>query len=174
MSIGRHDILFDTIYSLLSCDKLFEGYFFESLEEHILSGSSGSGLNRNRSSATASTLAHHIPPVILRAFIDYYAAQPALHASLEKCLLHFDVSKIDLHSVMQMCRRHALWDAFIYLHNTAFKDYLTPFEELVKMMSPVEFLTLETAKHFLKSLDKERCAEMLIYFYFLIFDDLSL
>lgn len=139
MSINRQDILFDNLYNLLSCDKLFEGYFFESLEEHVLANQ----LNK-------------IPPAIIRSFIDYYQNNPALHSNLEKCLLHFDVSKIDLHNIMQLCRKYALWDAFIYLHNKAFGDYVTPLEELIKMMSPIQFLTLEKAKSFLKSVLKER------------------
>jgi hypothetical protein len=36
IEIGRTDILFNQLYNLICCDSLFEGYFLESLEEHIL------------------------------------------------------------------------------------------------------------------------------------------
>jgi hypothetical protein len=36
ITINRQDLLFDNLYNLLSIDQLFEGYFFESLENYIL------------------------------------------------------------------------------------------------------------------------------------------
>ena len=98
--IHREDFLFDNIYNLVSYDTLFEGFFFESLEDHILN-------NKLK----------HIPPTIIQRFIDYYMANSNLHANLEKCLLMFDVSKIDLHNVIQLTRDNYLWDAYIHFFN---------------------------------------------------------
>lgn len=138
--IDKQDILFNNLYSLICCDKLFEGFFFESLEDQILA---------NR--------LFEIPSEIISRFIEYYSqGQPLLLPNLEKCLLHFDVSKVDLNQVIQLCKKYALWDAYISFYNRAFQDYITPFEEILKMLSPVDFLTLETAKNFLKCAEKEQ------------------
>ena len=133
MSINNEDILFNNLYSLVNCDPLFEGYFFESLHEYVL-------LNRLKT----------IPPFILKNFIDYYSKSEELLKMLEKCIPHFSIESIDLHNLIQLCRDKRLLDSFIYLHNQAFKDYLTPFEEIVKLMDPVMFLTYETAKTHLR------------------------
>lgn len=88
--IDRQDILFNNLFSLITCDKFFEGFFFESLEDYILSNK----LN-------------NIPTDIIRRFIEYYIkGKSSLLTSLEKCLLHFDVTKVDLHSVIQVRNRY--------------------------------------------------------------------
>lgn len=129
MAINRQDFLFDNLYNLLSYDRLFEGFFFESLEEHILE-------NKLK----------QMPPTIIKNFIDYYSANINLQPKLEKCLLHFEISNIDLHNVIQMCRSYYLLDAYIHFFNKAFKDYITPLEEIIIMMQPHLFLVYETAK----------------------------
>lgn len=134
MTINRQDILFDNLYGLLSCDRLFEGYFFESLEEHILD-------NKLK----------QIPPGLIKSFIDYYLQNESLHSNLEKCLFYFDISNIDLHNVMQMCKKYFLLDAYIVLYNKALDDYITPFEEILLMMQPLKFLNYDLAKESLKS-----------------------
>ena len=132
--IERQDFLFENIYNLLSYDTLFEGFFFESLEEHILN-------NKLK----------QMPPTLIQRFIDYYISNPLLHANLEKCLLMFDVSKIDLHNVIQMTRANFLWDAYIHFFNKAFNDYVTPLEEIILIMRPHLFLIHETAKSHLNN-----------------------
>ena len=83
IEIGRQDILFNNLYSLICCDELFEGYFFESLEDHILKN------NLNL-----------IQPVILQNFIEYYAKNPQLNANLERCILTFEIENLDLHNLI--------------------------------------------------------------------------
>ena len=158
MAISRQDILFDNLYNLLSCDKLFEGYFLECLEEYVLR----TNINVQKPGGPGGALSTKqldMPPLIIKNFIDYYAIKSTetpsntYLARLEKCVLHFDIAKIDLHNVIQMCRKYKLIDAFIYLFNKAFNDYITPLEELIMMMKkPHYFLTYDTAKLYLKEL----------------------
>ncbi len=136
ITINRQGILFDSLYAHLSEDTLFEGFFFESLEEHLLDDK-----------------LKEIPPQIIKNFVDYYEKNPSLHANLEKCLFHFDIACIDLHSAMQVCRKYSFLDAFIYLNNKAFVDYLLPFEELIQMMNPLMFLHYDTARLYLKEVN---------------------
>jgi hypothetical protein len=142
ITINRQSILFDSLYSHLSEDSLFEGFFFESLEEHLINDK-----------------LKEIPPQIIKSFIDYYEKNPHLHAKLERCLFHFDIACIDLHSAMQVCRKFSFLDAFIYLNNKAFIDYLTPFEELIQMMNPLMFLHYDTARHYLNDMSSSSNTE---------------
>ncbi len=100
IEIERQDVLFDSLYSLISCDKLFEAYFLESLEEHIL-----------------SRRLYDIPPSILQNFIEHYSANPDLQTNLERCILNFEVYNLDLHNLLQICKRNRLFDAYIHLYN---------------------------------------------------------
>jgi hypothetical protein len=149
--IDRQNLLFDNIYSLISQDSLFEGYFFESLETYLLD-------NKLK----------EIPPQIVQNFIDFYSKNYSLHSRLEKCLFHFDILTLDLHSVIQVCRKYALHDAYIVLNNKAFNDYITPFEELIEMINPLELLYYDKAKSYLKTCDKSVTIignKLLVYLY---------
>jgi hypothetical protein len=69
---------------------------------------------------------------------------------LEKCILHFEIANLDLHNVIQLCRRFSLLDANIHLFNKAFGDYVTPLEEMIEKMEPQFFLIYDVAKEHLK------------------------
>ena len=132
ITIKRQDLLFDNLYNLLNIDRLFEGYFFESLEDYILDNKLDS-----------------IPPSIIQNFIDYYSSNLNMLDRLEKCLLHFDIGNLDLHNVIQLCRKYSMLDAYIHLFNKAFNDYVTPLEEMITMMQPHLFLIYDIAKEHL-------------------------
>jgi hypothetical protein len=159
MAIDRVDILFDNIYSIMSMDPLFEANFLLSLEESFLNKRLLSG-------------GHHVPPVIIQRFIEYYASQAialtpsttALAASnarshptldnLERCLLNFDIEYLDLHNVIQLCLKHHLVDAYVHLHNKAFGDYVGPMEHMLVAMQAHMFLDYDTARSFFKQLQQ--------------------
>ena len=135
IEIERQDILFDNLYSLICCDTLFEGYFLESLEEHILA---------NR--------LNQIPAIILKNFIEYYARNANLNTNLERCILNFEIENLDLHNLIQLCKKNRLLDAFIHLYNKVLNDYITPIEEILIMMDqPLMFLAHETASTIMKN-----------------------
>lgn len=149
--IDRQDILFDNIYSLISCDFLFESFFLESLEEYILNGS-----------------LRFIPPLVLKNFIDYYSKNEDLLNRLERCIIHFNIESIDLHNLIQICRNNRLLDGFIYLYNKAFQDYTTPFNDILLMMEPMAILSKDS--RLFKQMDKSRldlitiyCNKLLVY-----------
>ncbi|CAF0823316.1 unnamed protein product [Brachionus calyciflorus] len=129
IQIERQDILFNNLYDLISCDAIFQGYFFESLEDPLLSNK----LN-------------DIPPGLIKKFIKYYKTNPELLGNLEKCLLHFNISNIDFHDVIHTCKKYSLIDAYINLFNKALGDYITPFEDVLKLMKPLRFLKSESNK----------------------------
>jgi hypothetical protein len=149
--IERQDILFDNIYSLISCDFLFESFFLESLEEYILNGK-----------------IMYIPPLVLKNFIDYYSKNEDLLQRLEKCIVHFNIECIDLHNLIQICKSNNLLDGFIYLYNKAFDDYLTPFDNILSIMEPVNVLVSD--RKFFKHSNQTKldlitgyCNKLLVY-----------
>ena len=97
------------------------GCFFETVEYF---------LQNNDSSSSPIVL----PPAHVQDFIDYYTSRGDLVARLNRCLLRFDISVLDLHNVIRLCRAHLLLDALIYIFNTAFDDFVTPFEDILRLM----------------------------------------
>jgi len=75
---------------------------------------------------------------------------------LEKCIVHFNIESIDLHNLIQICRSNHLIDGFIYLHNKAFQDYITPLDDVLVMIEPVS--VLETNK-----IDEKRLETITVY-----------
>lgn len=127
--IDRQDILFENIYSIISSDLLFESFFLESLEEYILNGK-----------------LKYVPPLVLKNFIDYYSKNDELLQRLEKCIVNFNIECLDLHTLIQICRNYKLLDGFIYLYNKAFMDYITPFDEILRMIEPENVLLSNTRR----------------------------
>lgn len=71
--------------------------------------------------------------------------------NLEKCILNFKIESLNLHNLIQSCRKNRLLDAFIHLYN-ALGDFITPIEEIIKMIKvPLMFLTSDTASICLKN-----------------------
>ena len=127
--IERQDILFNNVYDLITYDSGFEAVFYESLEDELVNNH-----------------LEDIPPLIVKKIIKHYKSNPRLLPNLEKCLLHFNISNIDFHDVIQTCKNYALTDAYIYLFNKALGDYITPFEDILKKMNPVQFLTNNSSR----------------------------
>ncbi|RNA35004.1 vacuolar sorting-associated 8 -like protein, partial [Brachionus plicatilis] len=127
--IHRQDILFNNVYDLITCDSVFEGAFYESLEDALLSNQLGD-----------------IPPSIVKKIIKHYKNSDRLLANLEKCLLHFNIANIDFHDVIQTCKKYSLTDAYIYLFNKALGDYVTPFEDVLKQMNAAQFLSNDASR----------------------------
>lgn len=73
-------------------------------------------------------------------------------SNLELCLLKFEIESLDLHNLIQLCKRNRLLDAFIHLYNKALGDFITPIEEIIQMIyQPLMFLSYETASLVLKT-----------------------
>jgi hypothetical protein len=54
--------------------------------------------------------------------------------ALEACIVHLDVTSIDIHQTMTLCWQHNLYDAILYIYNRGMQDYITPFEELITVL----------------------------------------
>ncbi|PFX22478.1 Vacuolar protein sorting-associated protein 8-like [Stylophora pistillata] len=47
---------------------------------------------------------------------------------VESCLMHLDVTNLDIHQMVKLCWAHGLYDAFFFLYNRGMRDYTTPLE----------------------------------------------
>lgn len=116
IEIERTDFLYSEIYERLSPDSIAKGVFLEVLEPYILS-------DRLRS----------ISPVVMRDLIQHYEAR-AMIQNIEACIVHVDVSSLDVHQVMTMCTTHGLYDAIFYVYNAGMNDFTSPMEELLSTL----------------------------------------
>jgi vacuolar protein sorting-associated protein 8 len=110
------DIVFTRLWENVFLDPVSKVIYLESLEPLILNDQ-----------------LTFIPPAILQQFVNCYEQSGKLQA-LEACIIHLDISSLDLHQVVQICWSHGLYDAIIYIHNKALNDYTTPIHELVPII----------------------------------------
>jgi hypothetical protein len=119
MSMNEMDFLFEEVYEAFE-DASYENIFFEVLEPYVLDEEIVS-----------------IPPGVLRQLIGTYASQG--HAKqLEDMICRLDTSTMDLHQTTTLCKQHRLYDALIYVWNSAIGDYVTPFMELLTLVKIID------------------------------------
>jgi len=91
-------------------------YFLESLEYHFVNG-----------------LLPIVPPSIVQQFISHYEDMGQFEV-LEQCIIHIDVSCLDLHQVLTLAQNQGLYHTMLYVYTRALNDYITPLEELIKIL----------------------------------------
>lgn len=65
--------------------------------------------------------------------MSHYEKRGMLEA-LEACIVHLDVSSLDIDQVMRICQTNGLYDATIHIHNRGLRDYVTPLQELMPVL----------------------------------------
>ncbi|XP_066963121.1 vacuolar protein sorting-associated protein 8 homolog [Macrobrachium rosenbergii] len=106
------DMLFGRIWDTFSEDAISKGIFLEALEPYILS----------------DQLAD-ISPVISQCLLSHQETSGRLEAA-EACIVHLEVTSLDLHQALKLCWTHGLYDAIFYIYTRGIKDFITPLEEL--------------------------------------------
>ncbi|KAL3853951.1 hypothetical protein ACJMK2_013245 [Sinanodonta woodiana] len=114
--LNRMDILFGRIYDRFSMDVIAKGTFLECLEPYILNDKLSS-----------------IPPSVMKDFLSLYEGKGMLE-NVEACIVHMDVTSLDIHQVVMLCWNYGLYDAILYVYNQGMKDYTTPLEELLSTL----------------------------------------
>ncbi|XP_039994817.1 vacuolar protein sorting-associated protein 8 homolog isoform X2 [Xiphias gladius] len=116
--LQRADLLFNQLYAQLVENTVAKGVFLESLEAYIVVDRLG-----------------HLTTPIMRDLLAHYHAN-AMMDSLERCIVHLDVTSLDIQQVVQVCWENQLYDAMIYVFNSGMNDYVTPMEKLFAMIGP--------------------------------------
>ena len=112
----REEILFGHIYEkYVECE--VERVFLDSLTSHILSGQLKGSLNAS----------------VGNAYIEQQVKAGRFEL-VEQIITNLDPMTLDLNTVIKVCLANRLFSAIIYLYNQAFKDYVTPATELLKVV----------------------------------------
>uniref|UniRef100_A0A3B3B7D2 VPS8 subunit of CORVET complex n=1 Tax=Oryzias melastigma TaxID=30732 RepID=A0A3B3B7D2_ORYME len=108
--LHRLDLLFDELYPRLAVSPVAKAIFLESLESHIV-----------------STRLDHLPTPVIKDLLSHYHTNGMMD-SLERCIVHLDVTSLDIQQVVQVCWTNRLYDAVIYIYNRGMNDFITPME----------------------------------------------
>uniref|UniRef100_A0A671T268 Vacuolar protein sorting-associated protein 8 homolog n=1 Tax=Sinocyclocheilus anshuiensis TaxID=1608454 RepID=A0A671T268_9TELE len=111
--LQRTDLLFNQIYPRLVENSVARGVFLESLEPYILSERIGC-----------------LTAAVMRDLLSYFQ-ENGMMDSVEGCLVHMDITNLDIQQVVQMCWDNQLYDAMIYVFNSGMNDYISPMEHVV-------------------------------------------
>uniref|UniRef100_A0A3Q3W7P0 RING-type domain-containing protein n=1 Tax=Mola mola TaxID=94237 RepID=A0A3Q3W7P0_MOLML len=115
--LHKHDLLFNQLYTRLLENMVAKGVFLESLESYIVVDRVG-----------------HLTTHIMRDLLAHYQGSGMMD-SLERCIVHLDVTSLDIQQVVRVCWENQLYDAMIYVFNRGTNDYITPME----VSPPAEF-----------------------------------
>ncbi|XP_061693394.1 vacuolar protein sorting-associated protein 8 homolog isoform X4 [Syngnathoides biaculeatus] len=116
--LQRPDLLFDQLYAQLAENLVAKGVFLELLESYIATNHLG-----------------HLPTTVLKDLLAHYNSK-GLMDNLERCIVHLDVTSLDIQQVVQVCWENQLYDAMIYVYNSGMNDYITPMEKLFSVIGP--------------------------------------
>uniref|UniRef100_A0A8C2AWE2 VPS8 subunit of CORVET complex n=1 Tax=Cyprinus carpio TaxID=7962 RepID=A0A8C2AWE2_CYPCA len=116
--LQRTDLLFNQIYPRLVENSVARGVFLESLEPYILSERIGC-----------------LTAPVMRDLLSYFQ-ENGMMDSVEGCLVHMDITNLDIQQVVQMCWDNQLYDAMIYVFNSGMNDYISPMEKLFQAIGP--------------------------------------
>eukprot|EP00794_Sanderia_malayensis_P015740 gene15740-17326_t len=109
-------LLFGEIYERFSEDSVAKHVLLEGLEPYILDDKVGT-----------------LTPVVMQDLVEHFEQTGQLN-KLEACLVHLDVTAVNLHHMVKLCWTHALYDLAIYVYNKGMADYITPLEELLGIL----------------------------------------
>uniref|UniRef100_A0A4W3JDJ5 VPS8 subunit of CORVET complex n=1 Tax=Callorhinchus milii TaxID=7868 RepID=A0A4W3JDJ5_CALMI len=108
--LDRTDLLFGQIYSKLSEISVAKGVFIECLEPYVLTDKLTS-----------------ITPQVMKDMLIHFQDKGMME-TIEACIVHMDVTSLDIQQVVGMCWEHHLHDAMIYVYNRGMNDYIMPME----------------------------------------------
>uniref|UniRef100_A0A6I8QVK8 VPS8, CORVET complex subunit n=1 Tax=Xenopus tropicalis TaxID=8364 RepID=A0A6I8QVK8_XENTR len=115
--LQRTDILFSQMYDKLSENCVAKGVFLECLEPYLL---------RDQ----LPGLTAHVMKDLLLHFQDQGQME-----SVEACIVHMDITSLDIQNIVHMCWEHRLYDAVIYVYNKGTNDFISPMEKLFNAIS---------------------------------------
>uniref|UniRef100_A0A3P9HX44 VPS8 subunit of CORVET complex n=1 Tax=Oryzias latipes TaxID=8090 RepID=A0A3P9HX44_ORYLA len=114
----QRDLLFDELYPRVAASSPAKAVFLESLESYIV-----------------SSRLDHLPTPVIKDLLSHYHNNGMMD-SLERCIVHLDVTSLDIQQVVQVCWTNRLYDAVIYIYNRGMNDFITPMEKLFAAIGP--------------------------------------
>ncbi|NWU69121.1 VPS8 protein, partial [Pterocles burchelli] len=116
--LQRTDLLFNQIYNKMSENSVAKGIFLECLEPYILSDK-----------------LIGITAQVMKDLLLHFQDKNRLE-NLEACIVHMDITSLDIQQVVLLCWENHLYDAMIYVYNSGMNDFISPMEKLFKVIAP--------------------------------------
>ncbi len=113
------DFLFEEVYDFFEQNS-FTNIFLESLGPYVLSGQ-----------------ITFIPPGIVKELVNHYVSLQA-ESQLEEMICRMDTSALDIDQITNLCKRHGLYEALVYVWNQALGDCVTPLVDLMAIIPASE------------------------------------
>jgi hypothetical protein len=88
----------------------------------------------------------YVPPRITQRLINLHEedGRPDL---VERVIWHIDPTCLDINQAIHLCQRHNLYDALIYVHTRALRDYVAPIVEILGLIRRVMIHRREKAEN---------------------------
>ncbi|KAI4471297.1 vacuolar protein sorting vps41 [Holotrichia oblita] len=117
VKLKKTDLLCNELWDAISKDHHHQDWFFLLLSDHIHSGN-----------------LYFLSPSVTQALVAYL--EPRDTETLESVLLSLDLSCLDLHQVLRICKEKKLYNAWIHITTKAIGDYTGPLIEFLSELSP--------------------------------------
>ncbi|KAK4820172.1 hypothetical protein QYF61_021444, partial [Mycteria americana] len=115
--LQRTDLLFNQIYDKMNENSVAKGIFLECLEPYILSDK-----------------LMGITAQVMKDLLLHFQDKNRLE-NLEACIVHMDITSLDIQQVVLLCWENHLYDAMIYVYNSGMNDFISPMEKLFKVIA---------------------------------------
>lgn len=109
----RLDLLFGSIFRRFQSVG-YTAIFLDVLEPYVLSDK-----------------LRYIAPEVMAIFVEHCKATNGI-ATVERCLLHMDVTIMDFDSIISLLRANEMYSALFYVFNQGLSDYISPLEILLQ------------------------------------------
>ena len=119
IALDEFDFLFEELFQHYD-DAGISRIYLRQLEPFVLDGS-----------------IHFIPPRITQRLVAMHDEDGKYEAA-EKIIWHIDPDCLDINQALGLCQKYQLYDALVYIYNTALQDYITPVVELINLVRKVQ------------------------------------
>lgn len=80
----------------------------------------------------------HDPPARITQRLIALHDEEGSRDAAERLIWHIDPDCLDINQVLTLCRKYQLYDAMIYINNTALRDYITPLIEFLELIRDLQ------------------------------------
>ncbi|EUC64056.1 vacuolar protein sorting-associated-like protein [Rhizoctonia solani AG-3 Rhs1AP] len=84
-----------------------------------------------------NTVPSNIPPVVSQRLVAHCDERDE-YKQAEKLIWHIDPECLDVNHAIGLCKRHALYDALIYVYNAGLRDYVSPIVEFLSLIRDIQ------------------------------------
>ncbi|VEN47939.1 unnamed protein product, partial [Callosobruchus maculatus] len=117
VKLEKITILCNDIFEAVSTEPNNLEYYYDLLTDHIV--------NENLT---------YLSPSVAQKLVSYLDQKDP--QALEKVLLSLDVTCLDLHQVLKICKKSKLYNAWIYITTKTLKDFASPLTEFLNELTP--------------------------------------